>query len=53
MADDGQSTDIVDESEEVVDVDARGRRGVRGGDDMALSSRECRIAASAKMVVAL
>ena len=47
-ADGGQSTDIVEESDDVVDVEASGRRGVRGGDCTARSSNECRIAESNK-----
>lgn len=39
-ADGGQSTDIVEESDDVVDVDAKGRLGVRGGDATARSNRE-------------
>lgn len=44
VAEDGQSTDMVDESDDVVEVDARGRRGVRGGEATARSSNEWRIA---------
>lgn len=44
LADGGQSTDIVEESDDVVEVEARGRRGVLGGDCTARSNRECRIA---------
>lgn len=40
VAEDGQSTDMVDESDDVVEVDARGRRGVRGGEATARSSNE-------------
>lgn len=43
-ADVGQSTDMVDESDDVVDVDANGLLGVRGGECTTRSSSECRIA---------
>lgn len=40
VAEEGQSTDMVEESDDVVEVDARGRRGVRGGDATARSRSE-------------
>lgn len=36
----GQSTDMVDESDEVVDVEAKGLRGVLGGDCITRSNKE-------------